>query len=217
MDVRNARGIAVMLGAVAGAVLVGGLGAGPVAHAASLPTLPVPPWFQHVPAFDLPGTAGAITNDVRVFIPLFDDGERWDQAYTVPDGSYSVHHIQDHIGFLPIPFLISSSDEVIASDGLAPAVGTTWDEWYVRVYSGLSYTYPLYATSLTTEAGAASIFSLPNLGWDNDFYYGPAGMFDYLVNPNDGTVIPIFEFPADGAQSAAADFSTMWSDLLATL
>jgi hypothetical protein len=207
-----------IVGAVAGAVLGAALLSGPAAYADDVATLPIPPFDPSQVGFELPGTAGAPTNWESSFFPYLYYGHQWDVPYTVADGSYEIQHNEDRYFGDPLSLFWSHSDKVIASDGIAPAVGTQWDGSYVELSNGLFASYFFENTSLTTSAGVADIFiPVQNWGWENDFYYGPAGTFDYLVNFYDGGVVPIFEFPADGAPTAAADFSTQWSDLVGAL
>jgi hypothetical protein len=87
----------------------------------------------------------------------------------------------------------------------------------------LGFEYTIFENeSMTTAAGMVDLLTPENIpfleGWTNEFYNGPAGIFDDLVSDDGGkTVIPIIDMPADTSSAAAADFSTLWSELLGTL
>jgi hypothetical protein len=196
---RNARrsATAALLGATAGALLSSALLGGPIAHADDLP---VPPfdYDQNFGAF-LPsgsGTPGAITNGS----PYNPDVTSFDQAYATPgSGSFEVHETDTN--------LIIYNDEtqqVISSDGAAPAVGTVWDNSEFHFPIGTA-DFEIYSTSsLTTPDGMVDVFST-NGPWDNIYYQGPDGNLDYLVDQYDPSqaAIQVFDFPAAGDTAAA--------------
>jgi hypothetical protein len=210
-----------IVGAVAGAVLGAALLASPAAFADDVATLPVPPFDPPSgSSFYLPpGTGGDWTNVEDSNFPLYE--VQYDQAYTVPDGSYEIHGVQEPYGGPPEPAFNYSSEQVISSDGVAPAVGTEWNYEQFQIPS-FGFEYGIFEnTSLTTPAGTVDAFEwLQYPPWANDFYNGPAGIFDYLVTDigtPEQTAIPIIDIPADASSGAAAEFSTLWADLLGTL
>ena len=86
-------------------------------------------------------------------------------------------------------------------------MGTEWSGETFQIPSW-GFEYGLFEnSSLTTSAGMVDAFTSLQAPWSNDFYDGPAGIFDYWVN----------DIPAETSSAAAADFSTLWSDLLGTL
>jgi hypothetical protein len=217
---RWSTGVVLAGGAVVAAAT--GVAAAPAAHADELPPLPVPPFnLQNLPEgfFNPPGSLGVPTNVEKFSIPGLYTSLQQDNPYSVSDGSYETHLIEQIFGGgVSSVAYTSESEQVIASDGLAPAVGTEWD------FSGLTAelipgvflpTQVFLDSSLTTSAGTADVFSV--LGLENDFYDGPAGIFDYLgFNQNEASFIPIIDIPAETSPAAATDFSALWSDLLAT-
>jgi hypothetical protein len=220
---RGLTALAIVLGG-AGTVLGAALLTGPAAHADDLATLPVPPFdpsqvnsIYAVP----PGLQDGLPTNSEQFNFFLYQQQQWDQAWTVSDGSYETRHVGDNFG-LPEPFFVNDSDQVTASDGVAPAVGTEWDQSIFQL-PGPGYETVLFEnTSLTTSAGTVDTFTPENIpflaAWSNEFYSGPAGMFDDLVSQNGAaTVIPIIDIPAEASPGAAADVSTMWSDLVGTL
>jgi hypothetical protein len=211
--------LAIGLGGAAATALSAALLAGPVAYADDVATLPIPPFDPASGAsFYLPpGTGAAWTNVEDSGFPSYE--VQYDQAYTVADGSYEIHGVQEPYGGPPEPSFNYSSEQVISSDGVAPAVGTEWNYEQFQIPS-FGFEYGIFEnTSLTTPAGTVDAFESLQSPWANDFYSGPAGIFDYWVNgvgtPNE-TAIPIIDMPAETSTAAAADFSTLWSDLLTT-
>lgn len=215
MNSHHICGFAVV-GAVAGAVLGAAFLASPPAYADDVATLPIPPFDPlYGNAIFLPGVGGDWTNVQNSGYPSYE--VQYDQAYTLPDGSYEIHGIGEPYGGGPLTAFSSGSLEVISSDGVAPPVGTEW--------SGESFVIPAFGdqfsiwanSSLTTSAGTVDLFTWQQSPvWANEFYSGPAGIFDDIVNYNASTVIPIIDMPADNSSVAAADFGTLWSDLLGT-
>ncbi|MGB6208153.1 hypothetical protein [Mycobacterium sp.] len=211
-------------GAAAGAMLGAALLASPMAYADDVATLPVPPFnpFQvsNVNApLGPPGLTAVTTNEEWSTIP---GGEQlqYDEAWTLSDGSYETHQLDDVYG-IPESYFEHDSTVVTASEGVAPPVGTEWDTSIFWLPSW-GYSQELFINySLTTSAGTVDVLSpqyIPLLAaWSNEFYNGPAGIFDDLVSNNGAAVIPIIDIPADTSSAAAADFSTLWSDLLGTL
>jgi hypothetical protein len=186
---------ATLLGAAAGALLSAALLGGPVAHADDIATLPVP-----APPFDIgklelqllpPGLAG--TETITGGVP--NSGvDTFQQAYTTTDGDYVVQGTETHYE----PLYVDVSEHVISSDGVAPAVGTSWE------YSDFGSTdFGIYdAGQLTTADGTVDLFG--TLGYDNIYYQGPDGTIDYLVNGHDPSqFIQLFDFPAAGDTAAA--------------
>jgi hypothetical protein len=222
---RRIRGFAVVVAAAAGAILGVALLASPVAYADDVATLPVPPFDPtNVTAANSPLGPPALSGGVPTNLEdstIFDGQQlQWDAAYTLPDGSYETHSVGDTYGE-PENFFEQDSDVVTASEGVAPAVGTEWDQSIFWLPSG-GYSLELYVNaSMTTSAGTVDVFTPENLpflsAWSNEFYNGPAGTFDDLVSYNGATVIPIIDMPAETSSAAAADFSTLWSDLVGTL
>jgi hypothetical protein len=212
------------VGAVTGAVLGAALLASPAAYAddvATLPELPFDPFDPRNVNGPLapPGLAESTTNEEWSTIP---GGEQlqYDQAWTLSDGSYETHQIGDEY-FDPEDYFEHDSTVVTASDGVAPPVGTEWDtsvfwipSWGYSQEIAINY-------SMTTSAGTVDVFSpqyIPLLAaWSNEFYNGPAGIFDDLVARNGTAVIPIIDIPAITSPGAAADFGTLWSELFGTL
>jgi hypothetical protein len=212
-------GVVLVAGAVAAAAI--GAAAAPAAHADDLPPLPVPPFnMQNLPEgfFNPPGSLGVPTNVEKFSIPGLYTSLQQDNPYSVSDGSYETHLIEQIFGGGPPSVTYTSeSEQVTASDGLAPAVGTEWDNSFLTasLLPGLLPTQLFLDSSLTTSAGTADVFMV--LGLENDFYDGPAGIFDYLgFNGNEASFIPIIDIPAETSPAAATDFSALWSDLLAT-
>lgn len=211
---------AIVLGGAAAVALGVALLASPAAYADDLPILPIPPFDPPSGAsFYLPpGTGGDWTNVVDSGFPSYE--VQYDQAYTLPDGSYETQGVQEPYGEFPESSFYSSSEQVISSDGVAPAVGTEWNyqQYLIPAFGNL---YGIYEnTSLTTPAGTVDAFEWLQSPWANDFYNGPAGIFDYWVTgvgTANETAIPIIDMPAETSSAAAADFSTLWSDLLGTL
>lgn len=215
------QGIAIVVGAAASAFLGAVLLASPPAHADDLPTLPIPPF--DTPSGDAfyspPGTAGDWTNIVASGFPSYE--VQYEQAYTLPDGNYEIQGIQGPYPQSPYESFYSSSEQVISSDGLAPAVGTEWN-YQQFVIPAFGNDYGIYEnTSLTTPAGTVDAFEwLQYPPSANDYYNGPAGIFDYWVTgvgTGDETAIPIIDMPAETSSAATADFGTLWSELLGTL
>jgi hypothetical protein len=216
MSSRRLRGFAVALGA-AGAILGAALLASPAAFADDVATLPIPPFDPlYGNAIFLPGAGEDWTNVQNSGYPSYE--VQYDQTYTLPDGSYEIHGILEPYPGDPYTTFSSGSEQVISSEGVAPAVGTEW--------TGESYVIPAFGdqfsifanTSLTTSAGTVDLFAWQQPpDWANEFYSGPAGIFDDIVNYNGSTVIPIIDMPATASTAAAADFSTLWADLLGTL
>jgi hypothetical protein len=217
---RRIRSFAIIIAAAAGAIVGVALFNSPVADADVMPTLPVPPFDPPSGAsFYLPpGTGGDWTNVEDSGFPSYE--VQYEQAYTVPDGSYEIQGVQEPYGDFPEDAFSSSSEQVISSDGVAPAVGTEWNyEQYLIPAFGNEYGI-FENTSLTTSAGTVDAFESLQSPWANDFYSGPAGTFDYLVydvGTPEQTAIPIIDMPATASTAAVADFSTLWSDLLGAL
>jgi hypothetical protein len=202
MSIARLPATATLLAATAGALLSAALLGSPVASADDLPTLPVPPFdpLENYDYFNPIGTAGAITNSVGG-----DSLYHFDQAYALSDGSYEV--LDSHTAlFLPEPFYIDDSQQVISSDGVAPAVGTVWDNSSVQIPS-FGFSYALFDnSSLTTPDGTVDSFIVPNSDWANIYYQGPAGTIDYLVHDfgtPDVSYTPIFDIPAAGDTAAS--------------
>jgi hypothetical protein len=216
---RRIRGFAIIIAAAAGAVLGAALLNSPAAHADVLPTLPVPPFDpNNDDPLGLPGTGGDWTNVQDSGFPSYE--VQYDQTYTIPDGSYEIQGVQEPYGGPPEPWFNYDSAQVISSDGVAPAVGTEWNGETFQIPS-FGFEYGLFEnTSLTTSAGMVDAFESLQAPWANEFYSGPAGIFDYWVNgvgtPNI-TAIPIIDMPATASTAAAADFSTLWSELFGAL
>jgi hypothetical protein len=201
--------IAIIVAAAAGAILGVALLNSPDADADVLPTLPIPP-FDPPNGFFLPGTGGDWTNVEDSGFPSYE--VQYDQAYTVPDGSYEIQGVQEPYPGLPEDAFSSGSEQVISSDGMAPAVGTEWNyEQYLIPAFGNQY--GIFAnSSLTTSAGTVDAFEWLPSDSVNDFYSGPAGTFDYLVydvGTPEQAAIPIIDMPAETSSAAAADFSTL--------
>jgi hypothetical protein len=221
---RRIRGFAVV-GAAVGAILGGALLAGPAAYADDVATLPVPPFDPtNVTAVNSPLGPPAVSGGVPTNVedsPIFDGQQlQSDAAWTLPDGSYETHFVGDTYGE-PENFFEQDSDVVTASEGVAPAVGTEWDQSIFWLPS-FGYELELYVNaSMTTSAGTVDVFTPENIpflsNWSNEFYSGPAGLFDDLVSANGATAIPIIDIPAEASSAAAADVSTLWSDLVGTL
>jgi hypothetical protein len=183
---------ATLLGAAAGALLSAALLNGPVAYADDTATLPVP-----VPPFDIgkfelqtlpPGLAGTETitgGDMNTGY--------FEQPYTTTDGDYVVQGTDTRYE----PLYVDVSEHVISSDGVAPAVGTSWE------YSQFGGDYDFYDTGQLTNAdGTFDI--VRTLGIDNVYYQGPDGTIDYLINGNDPSqFIQLFDIPAAGDTAAA--------------
>jgi len=220
MSSRRIRGFVIIVAAAAGAILGVALPNSPAADADVLPTLPVPPFDPPSGAsFYLPpGTGGDWTNVQDSGFPSYE--VQYDQAYTLPDGSYEIQGFQEPYNGPPGDGFLSASEQVISSDGVAPAVGTEWNyEQYLIPAFGNQYGI-FENTSLTTSAGTVDAFESLQSPWANDFYSGPAGTFDYLVydvGTPEQTAIAIIDMPATASTAAAADFSTLWSELLGTL
>lgn len=214
-----AAGVAVAAGLIGAAIV-------PAAHADSLPALPLPPFDLPAGFFTPPGTPGAPTNSEDFTVPLLYSSHEQDNSYTVTDGSYDTHLVEQIFGGVTggggggngFPALGITTEEVTTSVGAAPVVGAHWD------YTGL--TVPLFFgvpgavsqvledSRLTTSAGTADVFML--FGLENDFYYGPAGIFDYIgFRGNDASFVPLIDLPAESAP--ASDFTELWPDLPATL
>jgi hypothetical protein len=220
---RRSCGFAIVV-AVAGAVLGAASLASPMAYADDVATLPIPP-FDPFDASNVNAPLGPpvvtsvlTTNEEWSTIP---DGQQlqYDEAWTLSDGSYETHQLDDVYG-IPENYFEHDSTVVTASDGVAPPVGTEWDTSIFWLPSW-GYSQELFINySLTASAGTVDVFSpqyIPLLAaWSNEFYNGPAGIFDDLVSNNGVAVIPIIDIPADTSSAAAADFSTLWSDLLGT-
>jgi hypothetical protein len=223
MNSRRICGFAIV-GAVAGAVLGAALLASPTAYADDIATLPIPPIDPFNVSVNGPlappaVTAGPPTNEESSTI--FDGQQlQYDEALTLSHGSYETHQVDDVYG-VPETYFEHDSTVVTASEGVAPAVGTEWDHSYFWLPSW-PYSLELYVNnSMTTSAGTVDVFTPQNIPllseWSNEFYNGPAGIVDDLVYQNGATVIPLIDIPADTSSAAAADFSTLWSDLLTTL
>lgn len=137
MGTARATITASILGAATGAMLSVAL-FGDVAHADVLPTLPVPPfdydqyYYLYYPSNY--GTPGDITNDVGT---RTDFSESFDQAYSSPTGSFEVHEIAIHPLFQYSGLYADYTETVTSSDGVAPAVGTTFDNSYSEINLGL--------------------------------------------------------------------------------
>jgi hypothetical protein len=196
------RRSATLLGAAAGALLSAALLGGPVAHADDIATLPVP-----VPPFDIgklelqllpPGLAGTITGESGGVNTGDFSISPYEQAFTTTDGTYVVQATETQYSV----FYSDTSESVISSDGVAPAVGTAWDQSGLSVPVGLGEFEIFYNSQLTTSDGTVDIFSGP-FGYENIYYQGPAGMIDYFGGPNETNFFPIFDFPAAGDTAAA--------------
>lgn len=219
MSFPGVHGFGVALGAAAGVVLGAALLNGPMAYADDAATLPIPPFDpNHCASCFLPGTGGDWTNVDYSGFPLWEI--QYDQTYTLPDGSYEIHVFQDPYNGPPEPWFDYSSAQVISSDGVAPPVGTEWTGGDVQIPSW-GFEYGLFEYSaLTTPAGMLDILHSLQAPWANEFYEGPAGTFDYWVNgvgTGHETVTAIIDMPATASSGAAADFSTLWPELLGTL
>lgn len=214
MSLSNAGGAAVVFGAAAGAVLGAALCAGPAARAEGLPSLPVPPFDLPSGYFFPPGSAGTPTNVESVGLYTSED-----IPWSLTGGDYQTHHVE-----FGNPVIFSyASDQVIDSTGTAPAVGAEWENSSLLLPLLGADFYLVGNSSLTTAAGMADAFLLPQLGVVNDFYVGPAGIFDYLVSEN-GTfaAIPIIDIPFETSPGAAdfadaGDAGALWSDLTSLL
>ncbi len=200
---------ATLLGATAGALLSAALFSSTVAYADVLPTLPVPPFVydQYYYLFSPSdyGTPGDITNGVGTETDFSDS---YDQAYSSPTGSFEVHEIDTHPFFQAPGLYIDHAVTVTSSDGVAPAVGTVFDDSYSQLDLGLGGNIPVFDhLSLTTPDGMVDDILFGNSGWENEYYQGPAGTMDYLVNDYgtaDGpTYTLLFDFPAAGDTAAA--------------
>lgn len=200
---------ATLLGATAGALLSAALLGGPIAHADVLPTLPVPPfeydkdYYLFNPSYY--GTQGDITNSVGTETSF---SSSYDQAYSTPTGSFEVHEIDTHPFFQAPGLYIDHAETVTSSDGVAPAVGTVFDDSYSQLDLGLGGNIPVFDhLSLTTPDGMVDDILFGNSGWENEYYQGPAGTMDYLVNDYgtaDGpTYTLLFDIPAAGDSAAA--------------
>ena len=148
---------------------------------------------------------------------------QYDDTYTLSGGNYETHSVLNVYGQYGPTFFEQDSEVVTASHGIAPPVGTEWDQSIVSLPIG-GDSFSLYAdTSMTTPDGTVDVLTpdsvlLPaSLEYSNEYYNGPAGIFDDLVSSNGATVIPIIDLPADSAPGAAAEVSTLWSELLGTL
>lgn len=216
----------------AGTTIVGVVGAA-AAHADDLPTLPLPPFNPPPGYFTLPGTPGVPTHVESFSIPGLYSTVAQDNSYSVPDGSYQTHFVEQTFGGAPplpsvggggsaggngFPAIGFGTEQVTASDGAAPAVGTEWD--LTGLQAPLILGVPgamsqlMLDSRLTTPEGTADLFWI--LGLENDFYYGPAGIFDYVgFLGNEASFVPIIDIPAAGAP--AADFAMSWPELLGTL
>lgn len=210
----------------AGAAVVVALTGSPAAHADDLPVLPTPPFNLPAGFFTTPGTPGAPTNTEDFTIPWLYSSHDQDNSYSLTDGSYETHLVRTLFGGSTgsigggngLPALGFTTDQVTASDGAAPAVGAQWDN--AGLTMPLLFGVPgavsqvLGDSRLTTSAGTADVFML--FGLENDFYDGPAGIFDYVgFRGNEASFIPLIDIPADG--SSGADFSALWPELPATL
>lgn len=211
--------------AVGAAVLVALTGA-PAAHADDLPVLPTPPFNLPAGFFTAPGTPGAPTNAEDFTIPALYSSQEQDNTYALTDGSYETRLVRTLVGGVSgggaggngLPALGFSTEQVTSSDGAAPAVGAQWDTTGLAL--PLLFGVPgavsqvLEDSRLTTSAGTVDMFML--FGLENDFYYGPAGIYDYVgFRGNEASFIPLIDIPADG--SSGADFSALWPELTATL
>jgi hypothetical protein len=218
MSSRRIRGFVIIVAAAAVAIVGVALLNSPAADADVLPTLPIPPFDppSGISFYLPPGTGGDWTNVEYSGFPSYE--VQYDQAYTLPDGSYEIQGVQEPYGGPPGDGYLSASEQVISSDGVAPAVGTEWNyEQYLIPAFGNQYGI-FENTSLNTSAGTVDAFESLQAPWANDFYSGPAGTFDYLVDDvgtPEQTAIPIIDMPAETSSAAAADVSTLWSDLAA--
>jgi hypothetical protein len=205
---RRSAAATTVLGAAAGALLSAALLGGPVAHADVFPTLPVPP-FDYDKLYDIfypehYGTMGDITNGVG---SETDFSSSFDQAYSAPMGSFEVHEVGIH-PLYQLPGIYGDYTETVtSSSGVAPAVGTVFNDSYSQLDLGLGGTYTLFNDlNLTTPDGTVGVFLFGNSGWENQYYQGPAGTADYLVNgygTPDGVTYTLFDFPAAGDTAAA--------------
>jgi hypothetical protein len=213
-----------IVGAVAGAVLGAALLASPTAYADDVATLPIPPIDPFNVSVNGPLSppavaAGPMTNEESSTI--FDGHQlQYDVALTLSHGSYETHQV-DAVYGVPETYFEHDSTVVTASEGVAPAVGTEWDNSYFWLPSW-PYSLELYVNnSMTTSAGTVDVFTPQNIPllseWSNEFYKGPAGIFDDIVSANGATAIPIIDIPATASTGAAADLGTLWSELLGTL
>jgi hypothetical protein len=214
-----------IVGAVAGAVVAAALLASPSAYADDVATLPVPP-FDPTGAFNVSGIlappAGGVGSETPPEYSTIPGGFQlqYDETWPLSGGSYETHQLDDVYG-LPENYFEHDSTVVTASEGVAPPVGTEWDTSIFSLPSW-GYSQELFINhSLTTSAGTVDVFTpqyIPLLAaWSNEFYNGPAGIFDDLVSNNGAAVIPIIDIPATASTAAAADFGTLWSEFLGTL
>ncbi|WIM88122.1 hypothetical protein PT015_00930 [Candidatus Mycobacterium wuenschmannii] len=229
MSVLGAGRIGVIGSLAAGAVWGVALLGSPAAYADDLATLPLLPINPHDISFNLgtplaPPLAEGATQTPQEEVNIPSGHEiTYNDTYTLAGGSYETHSVSD-IYFDPEQFYEQDSQVVTASDGIAPPVGTEWETSYAFLPSW-GFSFELYEnTSLTTPDGTVDVFTptfveIPSsLEYSNEFYNGPAGIFDDLVSPDGTTVIPLIDLPADpSAAAAAADFATLWSELTTTI
>ena len=199
MSIVRRSATATLLGAAAGALLSAALFGSAVAYADDTATLPVPPFD---PTYLLPpGTPGAITD-----ADYNDNGgyqfDTYDQAYATSAGSYEVSDVHTKV-FTYLPFYEDDIQKVLTTDGVAPAVGTTWDNSSFEIPSFGNYLEIYNNSVLTTPDGTVDeLFT--NSPWVNIFYQGPDGTLDYLVNQSDPSqVFQLFDFPAADDTAAA--------------
>jgi hypothetical protein len=192
-----------LLGAAAGALLSAALLNGPVAYAddtASIPDSPYTPVY-----FNLPGTSAGLSNLEGSDNGLYQTSS-YDNAFTTSAGSYEVHVAQTEY-FSSFPVYGDTSQTVTLSDGIAPAVGTTWNgSSFIIPFGGDTGFEVFQNQSLTTPDGMVDELST-QFNLTNVFYEGPGGTADYLeyvAGPGaTHEYFTLFDIPAAGDTAAA--------------
>jgi hypothetical protein len=121
------------LGLQLGAALL----ATPMAYADDVATLPIPPFDPNTTFLVPPGIGGDWTN-VEEIKPEFE--VQYDQTYTLPDGSYEIHGVQDPYN---APRRSRGSSTVLHRSSAAKG----WPRRWARNGLARLFRYPLGASS----------------------------------------------------------------------
>ena len=200
--------------AVVGVFLSMALSMSPAAHATDEFTWPpVPPYAEPNSSlvlsppglstvsppdyFDQPGYSG-FTENIH-YAPAGDFTGTYDTTF------------KDQV-YGSFPFYRDDTETVTDSSGAAPPVGTTWES----TTFGFNYNigslpwswipYLNYSTTSPTGTADISVFQPfgHDLAFENQYFSGAEGTFDYVVFGN-GDPIPVIDIPAAASSSAAAD------------
>ena len=188
--------MALVLGAVAGAVAGAALITSAPAYATDPP--PVPSFFDFVP----PGEMGNPTNVQDSSFPYLYNFLQENNPYTIYDqtshvvGTYETQETSGIVGLLPLLGFSHDYQVVTDSTGEAPDVGTVWDRTAFATLALPGPAQALFANSFMSSPDGTSsdMFGILQGAVDNYFSTGPTGILDEVGFF--GTWVPIIDIPA---------------------